>query len=401
MTSSPPSREGFADEYPFESRFAEIGGRRMHYVDEGPRDAPPLLMVHGNPTWSFAFRNVVKSFSPTHRCIAIDHIGCGFSEKPSDGYPYDLERRITDVVEFVEQLDLTGITLVAHDWGGCIGMGAAGRLPARFDRFVLSNTGAFRSRRIPFRIAVCRWPLVGPLGVRGLNLFAGMAVQMAVEKPLANAVRTGLLAPYDNWANRIAVQRFVEDIPMSPQHPSWNTLVGVEEGLSHLVQKPMLLVWGERDWCFTPAFREEFERRFPKAESVRIEDAGHYVFEDATERYLAAIRTFLDAGTPDAGQLEVDVEIESEIALSGFDTEGEPTIRVMSDGSLQLLFEFMPPSYAEDENESAKFEDFDVQLERSIGLPVLWEDREFFRIESPGADTVEKIREFVERYREQ
>ncbi len=289
-----PSRDGFAEEYPFESHFETIGGFRYHYVDEGPRDAPPLLMVHGNPTWSFAFRNVVKAFAESRRCIAIDHVGCGFSEKPTD-YPYVLERRIADLVEFVERLDLQGVTLVAHDWGGCIGLGAATRLPERFSRVVLSNTGAFRSSRIPLRIAVCRWPVLGPLGVRGLNLFARAALSMAVQNPsvLTPAVRKGLLAPYDSWANRLAVQRFVEDIPMSPSHPSWATLVGVEDGLAKLADKPVLLVWGERDWCFTPAFREEFERRFPGATSVKLEDAGHYVFEDARDEYLAAIRGFL------------------------------------------------------------------------------------------------------------
>ncbi len=289
-----PDRSGFAEEYPFESRYFNLDGRRYHYIDEGAGEV--LLCVHGNPTWSFAWRNVVKDLSRDHRVIAVDHIGCGFSDKPQD-YPYRLENHIDNLCRFVTGLDLRRITLLAHDWGGAIGMGAAGRLPERFSRLVLFNTGAFRSRHLPWRIAVCRWPVVGPLGVRGFNLFARAALSMAVERPerMTAAVRRGLLAPYGSWHDRVAIQRFVEDIPMSAKHPSYTTLLQVENGLVALTQKPLLLIWGERDWCFTPAFREEFQRRFPAAEAFRLEDAGHYVFEDAIEQIIPRLRGFLAA----------------------------------------------------------------------------------------------------------
>lgn len=172
-------------------------------------------------------------------------------------------------------------------------MGVAGRMPHRFARFVLLNTAAFRSTRIPLRISVCRIPLLGALGVRGLNLFARAALSMAVEKQLPPDVCAGLVAPYDTWANRVAVQRFVEDIPLDPSHPSYKTLTEVEDGLTQFRDKPMLLIWGMRDWCFTPQFLEEFERRFPNATALRIPDAGHYVFEDAREQVLARIREFV------------------------------------------------------------------------------------------------------------
>jgi haloalkane dehalogenase len=194
-------------------------------------------------------------------------------------------------------LDLSGLTLFAHDWGGAIGMGAAGRLPRRFSRFVLFNTAAFRSKRIPWRIAVCRTPVLGALAVRGLNLFSRAALWMAVEKRerMTPAVKAGYLAPYDRWRNRIAVLRFVKDIPLSPAHPSYQTLTAVEEGLAQFRDRPMLFVWGERDWCFTVDFLREFERRFPQAETFLIPDAAHYVFEDAWERILPRVRTFLES----------------------------------------------------------------------------------------------------------
>jgi haloalkane dehalogenase len=294
------SRYGFESEYPFPSRFYDLDGLRYHYIDEGPTagagDRGTLLCVHGNPTWSFAWRNLIKDLSRDYRIVAIDHMGCGFSDQPQN-YEYRLARHIDNLSRFIVGLDLKQITLLAHDWGGAIGMGAACRLPDRFSRFALFNTAAFRSRRIPWRIAVCRWPIVGPWGVRGLNLFSLAALQMAVCHPerMTAPVRAGYVAPYRSWHDRIAVLRFVQDIPMSPAHPSYATLVSIEEQLSKFQHSPMLFVWGMRDWCFTPAFLEEFLKRFPNAEALRLEDAGHYVFEDAPEAILARLREFLRA----------------------------------------------------------------------------------------------------------
>lgn len=296
------SREGFADEYPFESRWLDLDGVRMHYIDEGPRDAEPILCVHGNPTWSFIWRRLVtdQSLHPVkpRRVIAVDHVGCGFSDKPQNG-SYRLEQHVANLRQLVETLDLKNITLVGHDWGGCIGMGAAGEMPERFRRFVLLNTGAFRSQAIPLRIAVCRIPLLGAIAVRGFNGFSRAALTMAVSrKPLSDSAKRGLLAPYDSWANRVAVHRFVQDIPLSPQHPSYAKLVKIENGLSQFAKHPMLLFWGAKDWCFTLDFHDEFRRRFPQAESHIIPDAGHYVFEDAPDEFLARVREFLEPQRP-------------------------------------------------------------------------------------------------------
>ncbi|MCA9116863.1 MAG: alpha/beta fold hydrolase [Planctomycetaceae bacterium] len=251
-------------------------------------------MVHGNPTWSFYWRRLIRHYSQHFRVIAIDHLGCGWSDKPQNA-SYLLDTHIRNLSALNEQLQLEQITLFAHDWGGAIGMGAAAREPQKFSRFVLFNTAAFRSRRIPLRIAVCRIPLLGTLAVRGLNLFARAAVHMAVEhhERMTPAVRRGLLAPYGNWHDRIAVHRFVQDIPLKPSHPSWQTLVEVEDGLAQFQHSPVLLVWGEQDWCFSPHFRREFEQRLPQAESFPIQNAGHYVVEDAHEIFLPRIDQFL------------------------------------------------------------------------------------------------------------
>jgi pimeloyl-ACP methyl ester carboxylesterase len=290
----PFSTAAFADEYPFAPHWLDLGAARLHYIDEGQGDV--LLFVHGNPTWSFAWRNFVKDLSKNYRVIAIDHVGCGASDKPAD-YPYTLDQHIRNLVALIEHLSLKQITLFGHDWGGCIGMGAAVSRPEWFRRFVLMNTAAFRSQAIPLRIAVCRIPLLGAVGVRGLNLFSRAALSMAVSHPerMTPAVRAGYVAPYDSWGHRVAVHEFVKDIPLTPSHRSYARLLEVENGLAQFHNRPMLFCWGEQDWCFTTDFLREFQERLPKAETLSLPDAGHYVFEDAWERILPRVRTWLEA----------------------------------------------------------------------------------------------------------
>jgi pimeloyl-ACP methyl ester carboxylesterase len=297
-----PSRVEFESEYPFPSKFFNLDGLRYHYVDEGRGDT--LLFVHGNPTWSFAWRHFIKDLSRDFRVVAIDHIGCGFSDKPQN-YEYRLAKHIDNLSRFIAGLDLNQITLLGHDWGGAIGMGVAGAMRERFARIVLFNTAAYRSQRIPRRIAICRWPILGPIGVRGFNLFARAALTMAVcrHERMTPAVRAGYLAPYGNWRDRIAILRFVQDIPLVQAHPSYATLVTIEERLALFQKSPMLLVWGMRDWCFKPLFLEEFERRFPEAEVMRLPEAGHYVFEDAWEAIIPRLRTFLETHPLTAPQI--------------------------------------------------------------------------------------------------
>src|SRR5262245_33006757 len=281
------------DLYPFDSHFVALGGHRLHYVDEGRGE--PLLFVHGNPTWSFYWRNLIVGLRGTYRCVAVDHMGCGLSDKPQD-YDYALARRIDDLCAVVERLNLSGATLVAHDWGGAVGVGAVERLRDRFGRIILFNTGAFPPPFVPWRIAICRTPMLGTLAVRRLNAFARAALTMAVEKRerMTADVRAGLLAPYDNWANRVAIDRFVRDIPFTPRHPTWKVLETIESGLNGLADLPIALIWGMRDWCFRPECLERFVQHWPNAEMHRLEDCGHYVVEDAHERIMPIIRMFLE-----------------------------------------------------------------------------------------------------------
>ncbi|RMG09442.1 MAG: alpha/beta fold hydrolase [Planctomycetota bacterium] len=278
-------------------------GHELSALDVGPPDAPPMLMLHGNPTWSFYYRNLVKAFAGDFRCVVPDHMGAGLSDKPQR-YPYTLAQHIENVQEVTDRLVLRDVTLVVHDWGGAIGMGWAVRNPERVRRIVVLNTAAFRSQRIPFSIDLCRLPGFGALCIRGLNAFARAALVRAATTRLPEEVRRGYLGPYDSWAHRVGHLRFVQDIPMHPGIPSWKTLVEIEEGLAGLREHPMLICWGGRDFCFDDRFLAEWRRRFPEAEVHRFADAGHYVLEDAGERVEAALRAFLQRTEALAGSAD-------------------------------------------------------------------------------------------------
>jgi len=286
------SSDSWRSLYPFASREMQLDGSRYHYVDEGA--GAPLLMVHGNPTWSFYWRNMILGLRDRWRTVAVDHLGCGLSDKPAH-YPYCLQRHIENLTAFVERLDLRGVTLMAHDWGGAIGLGTALKLSDRFTRIVLFNTGAFPPPYVPRRILACRFPVLGQLAIRGLNLFARAALRMAVlDHPrMTPPVRAGLLAPYDSWAHRVAIWNFVRDIPLTKRHPTWQVLADIEAGLPTLANRPILLGWGLGDWCFNTTCLERFQQVFPRAETHVFADAGHYVVEDAHERLVPLVADFL------------------------------------------------------------------------------------------------------------
>jgi cis-3-alkyl-4-acyloxetan-2-one decarboxylase len=282
---------------PFPSHFADVGGHRLHYLDEG--SGPPVVMLHGNPNWSYYWRNLIPALSDRFRCLACDHIGCGLSDKPGDDlYDYTLSQRVADLEAWLDGLGVRdNISLVVHDWGGMIGCAYATKYPERIRKLVVLNTGAFRlpaTKPVPWPLRLARTPLLGATLVRGFNAFSRGAVRSCVtRKPMSQEVADAYCAPYDSWAHRIAVHRFVQDIPLKPSDRAWNTVVETEERLSSLADKPMLIGWGDRDFVFDHHFLAEWQRRFPKAELHRYADCGHYILEDAAEELIPHIREFL------------------------------------------------------------------------------------------------------------
>ncbi len=282
--------------YPFDSQFHQLDSGRLHYLDEG--DGRPLVMVHGNPSWSFYYRNVVTAMRDDARCIVPDHLGCGLSDKPSDAdYDYTLANRISDLGSLLDEAVPDGqLDMIVHDWGGAIGFGWAVQNPERIRRLVVLNTGAFRNpagQKIPPTLALIRNTPLGKLLVQGFNAFSAGATRMAVVKPMAKAVRAAYVAPYNTWSNRVATLKFVKDIPLSAEDAAWTPLVDTEEALERLRDKPMLICWGEKDFVFDDNFLTEWKTRFPKADVHTYPDAGHYVLEDAGDSIIPKIQSFL------------------------------------------------------------------------------------------------------------
>lgn len=283
--------ESLKSEYPWQGHTLAVRGGKLHYLDVG--EGETLLFVHGNPTWSFYWRNLIKGLSPDYRCVAVDHIGCGLSDKPAD-WSYRLEDHIANLVALIEHLDLQKVTLVVHDWGGPIGLGSAINLPERIERIVIFNTGVFEGP-MPLSIRLCRWPVLGNLLIQGANGFlqVGFLRAIADRQRLTGKAREGFLYPYRTWADRKAILRFIQDIPLEQDHPTRELFLAIDQRLELLGDRPVLLVWGEQDFCFTPDFRRGFMRRFPQAEVHALDDASHWVVEDAHERIVPWMRDFL------------------------------------------------------------------------------------------------------------
>jgi haloalkane dehalogenase len=296
MVTAPHLPDWLARQYPFTpAAFVTPRGARMSYLDEGPRSDEAVLLLHGNPTWSFYYRRLVQALAPTLRCIVPDHIGMGLSAKPAD-YDYSLATRIADVEAIVASLGLRRVHLVVHDWGGAIGFGFAAKHPELIGRIVILNTAAFLSNDIPARIALCKAMGIGPLLVRGCNGFAWPATWMAMHRRrLSDDEQRAYLFPYDSWANRVAVSAFVQDIPLQPGHRSWPALAEVAMGLPQFQDRRVLIIWGGRDFCFNDRFLDRWQKILPRAEVRRLADAGHYVLEDASDEVVPLAAGFLTA----------------------------------------------------------------------------------------------------------
>ena len=274
----------------------DLDGLAYRYVDEG--SGHPVVMVHGNPSWSYMYRSLVVALRDRYRVVAPDHIGMGRSDAPPRSrYPYDLARRVEDFTRFVASLDLQEpATLVVHDWGGMIGLAWAVEHPEQVGRLVLLNTAAFplpAAKRLPAVLRLARAPLVGEVLVRGANAFAiGATVFGVRRRRMPAAVRRGYLAPYRSWRRRVGIHAFLRDIPVRASDRSYPLVAATGARLDRLATIPTLICWGVRDPVFDLDYLAEWERRLPAADVHRV-DAGHYVLEDAPEVVVPLIEKFL------------------------------------------------------------------------------------------------------------
>jgi len=280
----------FGGTFPFEPRYAECDGVRIHYVDEGPRDAPTLLFVHGNPTWSYMWRRPIAALAEQgRRCIAFDHMGFGRSDKPPQLARYSLQAHIDHATELIDQLDLSDVTLVAHDWGGPIGLGAMLARRERLAGAVLVNTWAWELPSfVPPFIREFRTDGLGEILVLGGNLFVesipgGMA-NREIDPMMMDAYR----APFPDYWSRVGMLAFQRDIPFTERDRSAAVMGSIHERL-HDLDIPVTLVWGMRDPVFQPVFVDQWKELFPGARVVELEDAAHFVPEDRPDAVIDAL----------------------------------------------------------------------------------------------------------------
>lgn len=271
--------------YPFVPRQLVVPGGHLAYVDAG--DGPPVLFLHGNPTWSFLWREAIMDLRGRRRCVAPDHFGMGLSDRALDGRPRRLLEHIENIERLIDHLGWKRFDLVVHDWGGAIGFGYARRHPERIGRIVVTNSAAFQGP-LPKRIAICRAGRLGRFLVEQGNAFAGLAPVMGVVKPLPPAIRLGYRWPYPDAARRRAVADFIQDIPLESDHPTRPELDAIEKALPSFRDHPLTLIWGGRDFCFHDGFLAQWQERFPGATTHRFAHASHLVLEDAGRPELAA-----------------------------------------------------------------------------------------------------------------
>jgi haloalkane dehalogenase len=270
----------------------------MAYLDEGPLEGRPVVMVHGNPTWSFYYRNVVAELKADRRCLVPDHIGMGRSDRPAESdYAYTMASRVDDFGHWLDDVEPDRrLDILAHDWGGAIAMAWAVRNPDRVRRIVLLNTWAFTippEEPLPFALKFARTGLGGFL-INRFNAFSGLATRLATAHKLDRDVARGLTAPYRGRPDRrLATLRFVQDIPLKPSDRAWPVLEETERGLNRLADKPIKFIWGAKDFVFDDRVLDRWRQIWPDAEIDYLEDAGHYVLEDAPDRVVEGIRQFL------------------------------------------------------------------------------------------------------------
>ena len=286
------------DEYPFESRYLDRpGGLKLHYIDQGR--GRPVIMVHGNPTWSFFWRHLINALSPDCRCLVPDHMGMGLSSRPTAAeYGFRLADRAADLAALADHWDLDQPAhLIMHDWGGPIGLTWAAAHPDKVASLTILNSGIRvpSGYRLPWKLAAFK--LFSPLGdlmARRLNLFVQGTALFGVNRPLSAAARRGFIAPYEKSEDRLAVAKFVADIPLSPDHPSARLLAETDLALEKvLADKPLGLVWGLRDFVFNRTVFLDWRERFPKAPALVLPEAGHYLMEDEPGRVCGHLKHYL------------------------------------------------------------------------------------------------------------
>lgn len=284
----------FGGSWPFEPRYFAADDGRLHYVDEGPRDGRPAVMLHGNPAWSYLYRRFIPALTAAgHRAIAIDLLGFGRSDKPAGADAYAIDRHVARVGELLDSLDLRDACLVVHDWGGPIGLPWAVRNPDRVARLMILNTFAPRLPGPMGKGATLRMLRTRALGEMIATVRAGLTEDFLFKGGIVQGDRldrdakAAYRAPHPDRASRAGVIAFPRQVPLSGDTPVAALTRETEAGLRNVFgSRPARICWGMRDVLFGEAVLSLWTETLPGASVVRIEDAGHFVQEDAHERIV-------------------------------------------------------------------------------------------------------------------
>jgi acyl-CoA synthetase (AMP-forming)/AMP-acid ligase II/pimeloyl-ACP methyl ester carboxylesterase len=302
---------------PFQSRFVSVAGYRMHYIDEGA--GPVVLCLHGNPTWCFLYRNVIRELRDSFRIIAPDFLGCGLSDR-TPGVRFKAVDRINQLEEFVSALGLTKFSMVMHDWGGPLGTGFMLRRLESIERIVYLNTTLTETESLPPIIKLAAMPVVGKALTRHTATFVKLTTSMGAFKRLTPDIKEGYLAPYASRRQRDAIWDFVDDIPFDTSHPTYSQMVEIAAGLPKVAKKPVKIIWGLRDPCFHREMLSKVAAHFPQADILEIADASHLVLDDAPQVAIPAIKEFLSK--PIAAQVD-----------------SSPSVDIREEGSIHVMYD--------------------------------------------------------------
>ncbi len=272
------TKDEFYQEYPFRSNYISIKGHRMHFVEEGA-GPETVLMIHSGMNWSFFYRKIVRSLSVDRRVVVPDLIGYGLSEKPHD-FSYQLEQHIECIEELADKLDLDNITLVVHGWGATFGLGYAVRHSEKIRQVVVLNGVAFIIPVVFGMWVLGRLSLLGMALVRGSNLFIKHFLKKTGRK-LTPVARQAYLMPYNSYQNRIALYRFIQNIPVSRWHPSWMTMIHIQRKLHLLRHLPVHIVWAEKDRFLGSSVFNKWRKYLPDATFATFKDSDLYMLEDS------------------------------------------------------------------------------------------------------------------------
>ncbi len=293
----PLKDETFDGTFPFAPHYHTTNGFQMHYVDEG--NGEPIVMLHGDPSWSYLYRNFIPALSQHHRCIVPDHMGMGKSDVPQEPYPYRLEHHIANLENLLLYLDLPNITLVLHDWGGPVGFGFATRHSESIKRLVLMNTWAFApwpGGPFPRLLEMIR-SARGEKFVLEKNGYlepALLGTTFHIEN-LTQLVMDAYRAPFPTPESRLAMLCWSRDIPVSETDPSYAEMKRIERNLPRFANIPILLLWGMKDSVLAEPVLRMWQGIYPNAITHEIEDASHFLQEDAPEQMVKWIKEFLEA----------------------------------------------------------------------------------------------------------